>query len=124
METIKFILLHIVLPLLIGGLGRYAYPKIDLYLKNRSLSLQERELKSIISDYKIVRLCSENQTHLIILILHKIVIILPQIALLIVVVGIVLIFPAKEVVVKFVQVLIIGYAMGSVVKTDSARVIL
>jgi hypothetical protein len=62
MEAIKYLLTNVILPLLLGGIGAYAYPRIESYLKNRSLSTHERKLLNISRDYyKISRMRYDPQ---------------------------------------------------------------
>ena len=60
METVKFILINLILPLLVGFLGSWLYPIIKSYLKNRSLSFRKKRIETIKKEYHKFRTYKEN----------------------------------------------------------------
>ena len=62
----QYILDNILLPLVIGGIGAYAYPRIESYIKNRSLSSRQRKLLEILREYGIVKSYIENPISLVV----------------------------------------------------------
>ena len=54
METLRFILTNVVLPIAVGILDSFAYPRIESYFKNRSFSTRQRRMNALIAENKVM----------------------------------------------------------------------
>ncbi len=113
METLQFILINIVLPLTVGILGSFAYPRIESYFKNRSLSFRERRIKALLGDYRTVKVINENIQGLQIIVLREIASGLFQLTILILVIGTIILANLTESFWRMMIIIIIISFLGT-----------
>lgn len=65
METLQFILTNIIFPLVVTFIGIYVFPRIESYLKNRSLSSRQRKIEALKREYRLKKLLNEHSSLLV-----------------------------------------------------------
>jgi hypothetical protein len=60
MGAFQFTLINIILPLALGLIGSFAYPRVESYLKNRALSARQRQIKALLLDYEYAELLKDD----------------------------------------------------------------